>query len=109
MNAMNKLILLFLFCTSFINVVLSQSLKKTKHFVEIKQMKFIPSELTVHKGDTVIWINRDIFPHNVTEIKHKTWSSLTLQKGNSWKKVITKNENYYCSLHVVMKGKIIVN
>ena len=72
-------------------------------------MKFVPSELTVHKGDTVVWINRDIFPHDVTELKNKAWSSSTLQQGRSWFKIITKSEDYYCSLHIVMTGKIIVN
>lgn len=100
--------LIFILCIGFSQSILSQKLK-TKHIIEIKNMKFIPSELTVHKGDTVVWINRDIFPHDVTELKSKIWSSPTLSKGKSWYKVIAKNEDYYCSLHIVMKGKIIVN
>ncbi len=84
------------------------SVLKTKHIVEIKNMKFNPSELTVQKGDTVVWVNRDIFPHNVTETENKKWTSATLQQGKSWSKVITESYTYYCSLHVVMQGKIIV-
>lgn len=34
--------------------------------VIIKGMAFSPSELRVHKGDTVVWINEDIVAHNVT-------------------------------------------
>lgn len=102
------LFLIFLFYVGFNQTVLSQKLK-TKHIIEIKNMKFIPSELTIQKGDTVVWINRDIFPHDVTDFKDKTWSSSTLLQGKSWYKVISKNEDYYCSLHVVMKGIIIVN
>ncbi len=104
----SSLFLIFIFSVGFNQSVLAQKLK-TKHTIEIKNMKFVPSELTVHKGDTVIWINRDIFWHDVTEFKNKTWSSSTLLQGESWYKVITKNEDYYCSLHVVMKGLIIVN
>ena len=103
--------LLFIFA-SFLGgtlIVSSQSSSlKTKHVIEIKKMKFIPSELVVHKGDTIVWINRDIFPHDVTELKNKIWSSSNLLQGKSWYKVITKSEDYYCSLHIVMKGKIIV-
>lgn len=106
-NIVKQFILLFVFCISFNNAVLSQE-SKTKYIVEIKKMKFVPSELIVHKGDTVVWINRDIFLHDVTELKNKTWSSSTLQQGKSWYKVISKSENYYCSLHTVMKGELIV-
>ena len=104
-----NLLLLFMILIGVNESILSQnSDTKTKHIVEIKGMKFIPSELTVQKGDTVIWINRDIFWHDVTDLKNKTWTSSTLKQGKSWSKIITKNIDYYCSLHVVMKGKIIV-
>jgi len=100
---------LFALIIGFNAIVLSQNSNTSKkHIVEIKGMKFIPSELTIQKGDTVIWINHDIFPHDVTELKNKTWSSSTLLKGKSWSKIITKNVDYYCSLHIVMKGKLIV-
>ena len=108
MNNLKQVVLLFLFCVAFNTVVLSQE-SKTKYIVEIKNMKFIPSELTVHKGDTVVWINRDIFPHDVTELKNKAWSSSVLQPEKSWSKIISESEDYYCSLHIVMKGKVIVN
>ncbi len=104
---LNQFVLLFIFCIGFNKTALSQE-SKTKHIVEIKKMKFVPSELTVLKGDTVVWINRDIFPHDVTELKDKAWSSSTLQQGKTWYKVISKSEDYYCSLHIVMKGQLIV-
>jgi len=78
----------------------------SKHIIEIKNMKFIPPELVIKKGDTVIWINHDFFIHNITEFDDKQWSSSNLEKGDSWSKVINENLNYYCSLHVIMKGKL---
>lgn len=75
------------------------------HIVEIKDMKFQPAVLKLHKGDTVVWINKDIVAHDVTE-DNKTWASPILAKGESWKKAITKNDSYYCSVHIVMKGKL---
>lgn len=76
--------------------------------VEIKEMKFIPDEITVHKGDTILFTNNDFVPHDVTEEKNKEWTSGELKPGDSWKKVVEKSDDYYCSIHVVMKGKIIV-
>lgn len=81
--------------------------KPKTHTVEIKDMKFQPSVLKVHKGDTVIWINKDIVPHDITEDK-KGWASPPLINEASWKKVITKSDSYFCSIHVVMKGKLIL-
>ncbi|MFA5297301.1 MAG: plastocyanin/azurin family copper-binding protein [Lutibacter sp.] len=77
------------------------------HVVEIKDMKFQPAELNVHKGDTVIWINKDIVAHDVTE-DNKAWASPPLTTDAIWKNVITKSDSYYCSIHVVMKGKLTV-
>ena len=76
------------------------------HRVEIKEMKFWPMEIQVKKGDTIIWINRDMVPHNVTEEKRKAWASPVLKTGKSWKMIARESAQYFCSLHPVMKGKI---
>lgn len=76
--------------------------------VEIRQMKFQPAELKVLKGDTVVFINRDFVTHDVTEESSKSWTSSSLPVGKSWSLVVAKSFNYYCSIHQVMKGKIVV-
>ena len=78
------------------------------HTVEIKQMKFQPAELIVQKGDTVVWINNDIVPHDVTEESKKVWTSSLMPVGASWRLVVNESAGYYCSIHVVMKGKLVV-
>jgi plastocyanin len=77
------------------------------YVIEIKKMKFDPAELTVEKGDTVVWINNDIVTHDVTEEIDKLWTSGPLAPGESWSLVITKSADYFCSIHVVMKGKLL--
>lgn len=77
--------------------------------VIIKNMTFTPSELQVHKGDIVIWINKDIVAHNVTDYPGNKWTSGTLARGSSWKKTIGGTFDYFCSIHPSMKGKIIVD
>jgi plastocyanin len=76
--------------------------------IEIKQMKFQPAELVVQKGDTVVWINNDIVAHDVTEESSKAWTSSLMPVGHSWSLVVTQSADYYCSIHVVMKGKLVV-
>lgn len=78
------------------------------HTVEIKQMKFQPEELTVQKGDTVVWINNDIVPHDVTEASKKAWTSSLMPVGAPWSLIVNESADYYCSIHVSMKGKLIV-
>lgn len=92
--------------TTVPGVTLKKSEPET-HFVDIKQMQFIPAELKVKKGDRVVFVNKDIMAHNVTEQAGKSWSSSTLQSNESWTLVVTESSDYYCSIHPVMKGKII--
>lgn len=84
-------------------------INKTKTYtVQIKQMQFQPAELTVGSGDTVVFVNNDMFVHDVTEEVSKAWSSSQMSPGSKWKMVVTEDANYYCSIHVVMKGKLLV-
>jgi plastocyanin len=76
--------------------------------VEIKGMKFQPAVLNVQKGDTITWVNNDFVDHDVTEERSKEWSSSLLSPGKSWSMVADKSADYYCSIHVVMKGKLVV-
>lgn len=77
--------------------------------VEIAQMKFSPAVITVNKGDIILFVNHDMVAHDVTEQSKKAWSSSVLQPGASWKMEVVSSADYYCSIHVVMKGKITVN
>ena len=72
-------------------------------------MKFKPDVLQDNKGDTVVFVNNDIVVHDITEEPNKAWTSSALPVGESWSMVATESVNYFCSIHVVMKGKIIVN
>ena len=77
-----------------------------KYVVLIKDMRFQPDSITVHVGDTIEWVNKDMVDHDITEETNKEWSSGKLPPGKSWDYVVTKSASYYCSIHVVMKGKI---
>ena len=80
-----------------------------RHLVEIAQMKFNPSVLKANEGDSIVFVNRDIVVHDVTEEKDKAWSSQALSPGAAWVLIADKTVSYYCSIHPVMKGEIIVD
>ena len=110
-NALSILNCLYSLCAIFLlNSCATETEKAVPrvYTVEIKQMKFQPEVLKVQKGDTVVWINNDIVAHDVTEEPNKAWTSSVMPSGKSWSLVITKSADYYCSIHVVMKGKLVV-
>ncbi|SDC80433.1 plastocyanin/azurin family copper-binding protein [Niabella drilacis] len=76
--------------------------------VVIEQMKFVPDTITVKKGDTILFVNKDIVPHDVTGVDQH-WASGTLAPGSSWRFVPRQDGDYFCSIHVVMKGRITVH
>jgi plastocyanin len=76
--------------------------------VVIKQMQFSPAVLNVKVGDTVVFINKDIVAHNVTEEKSRAFYSDTLAVGASWKLVVKDSADYMCTIHPTMKGKLVL-
>lgn len=83
--------------------------KPKSHTVEIEAMKFSPATLEVMTGDTVIWKNKDAFPHNATA-ENKGFRSADIQSGQSWKfKAGNKGVfTYVCTLHPGMKAVLTV-
>lgn len=96
------------FCWTLLGSCSSSSADREprSHMIEIRAMQFQPSELIVNKGDTVIFLNKDMLVHDVTEEKEKAWSSSPLEPNMSFHKVITESAAYFCSFHPSMKGTI---
>lgn len=81
-----------------------------RHVVEIRGMAFHPAVLTVSRGDTVVWINRDIVPHTATAAGRPTWDTGQLQRGQDGRYVPDRGGEvlYVCTLHPTMQGKLII-
>lgn len=79
------------------------------HTIVIEGMQFVPDTLEAKPGDTVEWHNKDIVPHNATA-DNRGFQSPTIAPNGKWKyKVRKKGEyTYLCTLHPVMKAKLIV-
>lgn len=82
--------------------------KAITHEVVISKMNFSPETISIKKGDTVIFNNQDPVAHDITEEKTKAWTSSKLEPGQTWSLVVSESADYYCSLHQVMKGRILV-
>jgi plastocyanin len=78
------------------------------HTIVISSMQFNPAELTLQKGDTVVFVNKDLVVHDISQDPDKAWTSSNLTPGQSYKMAVRESSNYYCSIHPTMKGKLIV-
>jgi plastocyanin len=79
------------------------------HPILVEGTSFTPQTLTVSPGDTIVWTNRDPFPHTVTA-RNGQFDSGVVEEGHSWKYTAkSKGEfPYFCTLHQTMKGVLIV-
>ncbi|PVX85565.1 cupredoxin domain-containing protein [Paraburkholderia unamae] len=77
--------------------------------ITIEQMQFAPPSVTIHVGDTVMWVNRDLVTHNVSE-KAKGFDSGSIAPAGSWRYTATRPGHYYytCRFHPAMRGIVIV-
>ncbi len=75
--------------------------------VTIDKLEFIPAKLKAKVGDTIEWLNKDIFAHTATArgdldvtIPPKKTASFVLKEPG--------DVEYYCRFHPNMKGRVSV-
>jgi plastocyanin len=75
------------------------------HTVVIENMQFNPAELQVHRGDRIVWVNKDLFPHTATSTSH-VFDSGSIAADASWTYVASKAGEYAygCTFHPTMKA-----
>jgi plastocyanin len=77
--------------------------------IGIDNFKFAPTPLTVPKGATVTWVNRDDIPHSIVcqslsfhshPMDTDGTTSLTFEQAGTYE--------YVCGMHPFMRGQVIV-
>ena len=78
-----------------------------RHTVTIDATSYSPKTLTVHVGDTIVWVNKDLFPHTVTA-KTGRFDSGDIATGKSWTYTVKADGlfAYFCTYHPTMKGTL---
>ena len=81
--------------------------KPKTHTVTIEGMRFQPEVLTVARGDTIVWVNKDIVPHTATSTSG-AFDSKLIQADKSWRYTIHKKGDfaYICTFHPTMKAML---
>ena len=74
--------------------------KPTTHTVTIDASSFAPDVLTIKTGDSVVWVNKDFFPHTATS-QAGGFDSGSIASGKSWKYTAAKKGEfaYICTFH----------
>jgi plastocyanin len=90
-------------------LVISGTTRAAQHTVTMEGVQYSPAELTVRRGDTVVWVNKDPFPHTATA-DDKSFNSGSIAVNGTWKYVATKDgvHSFTCNFHPTMKGKLTV-
>jgi plastocyanin len=80
-----------------------------RHTVAIELFAYKPAVVHVAVGDTIVWDNRDIVQHTATAVD-KSWDSGEIKAGKRAVTVVRKKgeQEFFCTLHPSMKGKLIV-
>ena len=84
------------------------------HTIVIDGMRFIPQTVEVKPGDTVVWRNKDPFPHTVTATATAANgggpASPAIAAGASWRFKATRAGTYpyLCTLHRTMTATLVV-
>ena len=80
--------------------------------IDIRNMMFTPSQITVAKGGTVTWTNHDSTTHTVIDDLSNVGgpASGEITPGSSYSFRFTKTGSfqYHCRIHPSMRGTIVV-
>jgi plastocyanin len=98
----------FFLCVS---TVFAADVTASARTIDIRNFAFAPSTLTIPVGTQVVWINRDDEPHLIASAGGQFASSHALDTSDSYVVTFSKPGTYayYCSIHPMMVGTIIVH
>jgi len=76
--------------------------------VVVDKMKFGPLPTELHKGDVIVWLNRDFLRHSVTATNHVF--DIDLPAGAGKRMVLTKTGtfSFVCRYHPGMHGTLVI-
>jgi plastocyanin len=76
--------------------------------VTVAKMAFSPAEIEAKVGDTIEWVNKDMFAHTAT-VKGAWEVMLPVKKSGSITVDKPGTVDYFCRFHPNMKGRITVS
>jgi plastocyanin len=77
------------------------------HTVTIEGNAFRPDDLTVDRGDSIVWVNHDFYPHTATDTGG-LFDSGVIPANESWTLTVESagELRYFCTFHPTMKATL---
>lgn len=99
-TATPKLVLVGAFALAIVTAGSASAVPAKPFAITIGGLAYSTPRATVHVGDSVEWVNKDIVDHNVTEKKSAIWN-VSIPPGKSARVVMRKPGSYvyYCRFH----------
>lgn len=85
----------------------AENAEPRRHTVTIEGNVYRPDALSVDRGDIVVWVNRDFFPHTATDTEG-SFDSGEIPSNGSWELTVESSGElrYYCTLHPTMRATL---
>ena len=90
-------------------VLAATAARAATHQVVIQNHRFTPDSLTVARGDTIVFVNRDGAPHTATH-QPGGFDTGRLNRDQSGQVTLSRagQYDYICAFHPSMRGRITV-
>jgi plastocyanin len=90
-----------------INLTAGERPKPKTYTVTMENMRFQPETLTVTRGDTIVWVNKDLVPHTATS-PAGGFDSGVIQAEKSWRLTVQNKGDfaYVCTFHPTMTAML---
>lgn len=81
-----------------------------KKDIEISGFAFNPSTITIPRGTSITWTNKDGAEHTIVSDDGNEMSSDSIAQGETYAHTFSNpgTYSYHCGIHPSMKGKVIV-
>jgi len=78
--------------------------------VGMKDIKYVPEEVTAKVGQKIVWTNNEAIPHNVTATDGADFKSDTLNEGDTFEytPMAAGTIAYVCTIHKGQNGSVTV-
>jgi plastocyanin len=74
--------------------------------ITMENLEIVPHEVSAKVGDTVTWVNKDVFAHTATANNGDFDVSLPAKKTGSLVLMKSGTVDYYCRFHPNMKATL---
>ena len=78
------------------------------HTVTMEAVAYKPEVVTMKVGDSIVWVNKDPYPHTATATGSFDSKEMLPDKSFTFTATTRGELHYVCTFHPTMKGAIVV-